>query len=332
VYEIDLTASGIYFMMTPRAAQYPGPYINGSPGETIRQTTRSFVNGIGAQLGINGAYYASLTQNGLNWANNLGITASNGDRYSPWEGSQEPSFRNAINISQNNEAIIVKRPNSVPTGFETVPSVTLYNAVSGSTRLVENGVNVVVPGCTYCAQNPRSAIGLTAGNAKLLLMAVDGRQTGFSEGLTGPEIADLLISYGAYNAIDLDGGGSTTIVADYYADGMAAKVLNSPSDGSERAVGSNLAVFALPNGDYNQDGEIDAADYVMWRKSIGGTVAYDAWREGFGTAGAGAGGNTVPEPATCCGSIVLVLALSNHFRLCRTHKQAVNYAQSSASF
>lgn len=56
-------------------------------------------------------------------------------------------------------------------------------------------------------------------------------------------------------------------------------------------------------GDHNQDGSVDAADYVTWRKTpgaFGGGVGYQAWRENFGAGGPGAGGGNgaVPEPAT----------------------------------
>jgi hypothetical protein len=62
-------------------------------------------------------------------------------------------------------------------------------------------------------------------------------------------------------------------------------------------------------GDYNTDGVVDAADYVVWRKTnINGPAGYDTWRTNFGrTAGSGAalaGAASVPEPA----SVVLILA------------------------
>lgn len=326
VVEIDLSAPGISFMMTPRAPGYPGPIINGSPGETVRQTTRQFANGVSAQIAINGAFYAAQTSGGVNWANNLGITASIGDAYSPWESPFSADFDDALNIAQNNEALIVKMAASIPTGFETNPPVTLYNTVTGSHRLVQNGANVAPTSCSLCPLNPRTAVGLTSGNTKLLLMAVDGRQTGFSEGVTLVELANYMLSHGATNAINLDGGGSTTMVTDYYGDGLAAQVLNSPSDGSERSVGTNLAAFALPNGDYNQDGVVDAADYVVWRKTIGGQFAYDAWGTHFGTTpGSGSGfasGSAVPEPTTwALAALAFIAALA-----CRTPHWAANRA------
>jgi len=55
-----------------------------------------------------------------------------------------------------------------------------------------------------------------------------------------------------------------------------------------------------PDGDYNQDGVTDAADYVMWRRNQGDQPEYyDVWRKNFGNVhapGAGSGSLTVPEP------------------------------------
>ena len=183
--------------------------------------------------------------------------------------------------------------------------------MAGSNRLLQSNVNVAPTSCTHCAINPQTAVGLTAGNAKLILVTVDGRQPGFSEGLNYVELADLMKNtYGVTNAINFDGGGSTTMVMNFYGDGSAGQVLNVPSDGSERSVGTNLAVFALPNGDYNQNGVVDAADYIVWRKSIGGQPAYDAWRQRFGSSpGSGSGfaeGGSVPEPSV---AIILSLAI-----------------------
>jgi hypothetical protein len=308
VSEIDLAAPDISFQVTPRSPMYPGPQINGAPAETTRQTTRSFADAVGAQLAINAAFYAAITQNGTLWANNVGLTSSNGDKYSPWDAFANPPeskdwfdnyFHDAMNISQTNQVTFVKMPENTGDGFQTLPSTTLYNTVTGQYRLIQN--NNIKPDLPATSPDPRTAVGLTASN-KLLLVTVDGRQSGFSDGLTIIELANLMKnSYGATNAIVLDGGGSTTMVMNTYSDGAAAQVLNSPSDGSERLVGSNLAAFALPNGDYNQNGSIDTADYVVWRTSIGGQYAYDAWRQRFGgaagTANGAVAGGLVPEPA-----------------------------------
>jgi hypothetical protein len=321
--EIDLAAPGLSFQMTPRSPSYPGPTINGAPAETVRQTTRQFANAVGAQVAINTAFYAAITDAGVFWANNVGLLASNGDEYSPWDPFSNPPqskqwfdnyFHDALNISQTNQATFVKMPQSIGDGFQTLPSTSLYNTVTGQYRLIQS--NVIKADLPSSSPDPLTAIGLTASN-KLLLVTVDGRQPGFSEGITIIELANLMKNtYGATNAIQLDGGGSTTMVMNYYNDASAAQVLNVPSDGSERLVGSNLAVFALPNGDYNQNGVVDAADYAVWRKSIGTQYAYDAWRQRFGnSAGSGIGsgfadGSAVPEPS-CLALSVFVCFLTS---------------------
>jgi hypothetical protein len=62
-------------------------------------------------------------------------------------------------------------------------------------------------------------------------------------------------------------------------------------------------------GDFNSDGSVDAADYVVWRKNDGSPEEYDEWRANFGntSGGGGALGSTVPEPAAW--SLLSVIAV-----------------------
>jgi len=87
-------------------------------------------------------------------------------------------------------------------------------------------------------RHPRSALGTTA-DGKLMLVTVDGRQPGLSRGISLPDLAALMKRLGAVNAINLDGGGSTTLS---YRGG----IINSPSGGVQRAVANALLVFAKP--------------------------------------------------------------------------------------
>ena len=126
----------------------------------------------------------------------------------------------------------------------------LFNAFAGSNRLLSGGNNVApadsaTPG-DFLHLHPRTAAGIAPGN-RLLLATIDGRRSGFSEGMYLREVADLLKSYGATEAINLDGGGSTTMTIDHYADGARrSQLVNTPS-GSERYNGASLAVFAARN-------------------------------------------------------------------------------------
>lgn len=84
-------------------------------------------------------------------------------------------------------------------------------------------------------RHPRSAIGVSRDSTMLYLVAVDGRQE-TSDGMTLVELADFLVSIGAYQAMNFDGGGSTTLVID-------GRLVNRPSDATgERTVGNAILV------------------------------------------------------------------------------------------
>jgi len=90
-------------------------------------------------------------------------------------------------------------------------------------------------------RHPRTAVAVRHDRQRLLLVTVDGRQPGYSEGMTLVELAGFLRAIGATDAINLDGGGSTTMAV-RRADGSVA-VVNRPSDrNGERAVANALAL------------------------------------------------------------------------------------------
>jgi hypothetical protein len=86
------------------------------------------------------------------------------------------------------------------------------------------------------SRNPRTMAGVTS-DGDLLLVTVDGRQPGYSVGLSFPEEARLMRALGSAQALNLDGGGSTTMVVD-------GAVLGRPSDATgERPVGDAIMIF-----------------------------------------------------------------------------------------
>ncbi len=84
-------------------------------------------------------------------------------------------------------------------------------------------------------RHPRTAAGVDA-SGKLMLVTVDGRAE-WSRGATLPELAAIMKRLGAVNAINFDGGGSTTM---FLGDG----IVNAPSDGEPRAVADGLFVYS----------------------------------------------------------------------------------------
>ena len=90
-------------------------------------------------------------------------------------------------------------------------------------------------------RHPRTAVGIASGGRRLLLVTVDGRQLPYSDGMTLRELAELLRSFGAAEALNLDGGGSTTLVVRERSGALA--IANRPSDREgERPVANALAV------------------------------------------------------------------------------------------
>jgi exopolysaccharide biosynthesis protein len=78
------------------------------------------------------------------------------------------------------------------------------------------------------------------------MVVVDGRQPGYSEGASLMELAELMLEKGAFYAMNLDGGGSSSMVT--AGKNGNARLLNSPIDqhipGRERAVGNHLGIYA----------------------------------------------------------------------------------------
>lgn len=230
IVEIDPTAPGISFLGSPGNGTVEHEY--------TRMTTGAFVNAHDLAVGINGDFYSTNT--GVN-ANVNGLGMSNGEIISP-----AASGWHSLVTRQDNTATIVSNG--------TVPA-NAWNAVSGNQRLVTNGVNVA-PNDSYTnTLNPHTAVGIGA-NGNLFFMVVDGRQGDFSEGMYTSEMANIFIDFGVRNAINLDGGGSSTLVFGDGANG-AARTINSPADGSseqsagsQRSVANHFGVYATPNPNY----------------------------------------------------------------------------------
>lgn len=126
------------------------------------------------------------------------------------------------------QALVVHQNGSVTIdgALQALPPDTSY-AVSGSRIVLDQGVPT--PPENDEAREPRSAVGLSADGNTLILLAIDGRQAGYSRGVNLRELATIFLDLGARSALNLDGGGSTSLVlkapgSDTYA------IANRPSD------------------------------------------------------------------------------------------------------
>ena len=128
-------------------------------------------------------------------------------------------------------------PVTVAWSFAAWPGI--LDTSGGNPTLVRNGKVLAgnVDGTTpFHRRNPRTGVGATA-DGRLLLVTVDGRQPGWSVGMSLREFAELFVSLGAQAAINLDGGGSTTMVLD-------GTVVNRVSDPQERRIPTAVLVLA----------------------------------------------------------------------------------------
>ncbi|MBR6709493.1 MAG: phosphodiester glycosidase family protein [Clostridia bacterium] len=121
----------------------------------------------------------------------------------------------------------------------------LTQAFSGSDVILRDGVihDVDYGNSMGYTRHPRTAVGVKT-DGGLLLIVVDGRQARLSNGASLGDLALILLELGATDAINLDGGGSSSIVTSAEADRYVVR--NSPSDGKLRSVYNSLVLAAKP--------------------------------------------------------------------------------------
>ena len=167
--------------------------------------------------------------------------------------------KSSIPQTDNDYVISLRETVSILDGIKLGDRATLHlnlkdewkdvvHAVGGGPRLVRDGQKVEPDNNTPSFKDegfqedvsqglaPRSAVGVTVDGA-MLFVVVDGRQT-TSPGISLSALAELMMELGAVEAMNLDGGGSSTLV-------YKGQVMNRPSDGFERSVSVAL-VFIAP--------------------------------------------------------------------------------------
>lgn len=110
--------------------------------------------------------------------------------------------------------------------------------------------------------NPRTAIGFNKDNTEMIMVTIDGRNKNYV-GVKQTELAQIMIDLGAYTAVNMDGGGSTTMGVDFLKNSNVT-VVNIPSDGRERNIASGVGVFNnSPDSDKASKIEITADKAVF---------------------------------------------------------------------
>lgn len=162
------------------------------------------------------------------WAAAIGPAATDGKQ---WSTPEKPR-----------PALLVLKGNTIK--IETVKELpsNVLQAVAGSHVLIRGGRVVVENQGTFSkTRHPRTAVGIADGGRKLVLVVVDGRKAGVASGMSLTELAELMLTFGCESALNLDGGGSSQMTMRDPETGKL-EVMNTPSDGRERAVANVLGV------------------------------------------------------------------------------------------
>ncbi|MEL6816749.1 MAG: phosphodiester glycosidase family protein [Cyanobacteria bacterium J06598_3] len=232
VVEIDLRAPGIGFLVTPQGQDSAGK-------DTLADTVPGFLQKNGVQVAINGSFFYPMhVHHAFDYAprvgegvNVVGLAISSGERYSAVEdGWAALCIVDAQELSMTEDG--------------DCPENTVHG-LAGDRIFIKNGK--MVADANRDQLFPRTAIALDAAKETMWLAVVDGRQKGYSEGVTLAELAEVLIEQGADQALNLDGGGSSALAI---AEGDSAQVLNAPIQARvpthQRPVANHLGVFAKP--------------------------------------------------------------------------------------
>lgn len=215
-----------------------GPAPEGTGAEAVLTRTDLWQQANGLRLAINANYYGTLPGGK---ADIVGLSVSDGVIVSGARRFESNPHDPALMFRDDGVAVIGNLSNAdAQQARDAVAGVGPSNTDSvPGTQLVTDGQNTggtarVDP----ISRNPRTAAGISQDGRTLILMVIDGRQPGWSDGVTLSQLADLMIEFGSWDAINLDGGGSSSFISD---DGTS-RVTNRPSDGQFRAVANHLGV------------------------------------------------------------------------------------------
>jgi exopolysaccharide biosynthesis protein len=144
--------------------------------------------------------------------------------------------RPCLVITTNHTALLLSAITTAPTNNGA------WEIIGGRQVLVRGGQPVEYTNAFALARNPRTAVGIDRTGTLLTLVVVDGRQPNLSIGMTLRELSAEMIALGCDTAINLDGGGSSTMA---YRDPATHQlhVVNSPSDTKERSIADALGII-----------------------------------------------------------------------------------------
>ena len=241
VMRIDLETPGLNFVTTGRDADWgkPMPDHPGISIATKRITTAEF-----------------MTQaNRIRGKKRLMVAAFNASPWVPWEKPFTHRYGEPLGLNISDGAVVSDNHPELPAlvvwkngKIEILEKVSrkkshqIREGVSGFCMIAKNGK--LLPDAGYSkSPMPRMAYGLSKDRRYLYVIAIDGRQKKWSLGATGSETGKILLDAGAWDVINMDGGGSATLC--YWDKKKKQPIVLNRHDakGYLRPVGSNVGVL-----------------------------------------------------------------------------------------
>jgi hypothetical protein len=209
----------------------PGIAVRATAPTERQKTVSAFGALIGAEAAVNADFFSFADYRTTGLAIGSGVK---------WSDTKNDGLESSIAFGLDHAAVLGATAAKSPDAWVT-------DLVSSRPQILAGGVikrgfstGVCAGPITAqgdCTKDPRTGIGLSQDQRKLYLVVVDGRQAA-SDGMTTFELATAMKALGAWDAVNMDSGGSTQM----WIKGNG--IVNSPSDGSERVVANHLAVMA----------------------------------------------------------------------------------------
>jgi len=215
IVEIDLTKKAFGFFVTPYKMR--------------RKTTSDFADKIDALVAVNGGF----------WEEQGGFTVSAGERWPKWGDTDSSTVVGFGGYKEGKRKVDIRPTKEV---LAKTPDW-MRHALTGIPMALEKGEpRKSTDKNVWKHRHPRTAVGMNKEKDRFYMVAVDGRQGDWSWGLNTYQLGQLFTQVGAYEAVNLDGGGSTTMVVP-----SLGGVVNRPCPrkGDERKVPNHLALIDL---------------------------------------------------------------------------------------
>ena len=241
IMRVDLTLPGLAFTGTGRAEHWGEPMPDYTareiPIRTLREETRQFMK--------------NARKNGRKM-----IVAADTTPWAPWEAPWNHKYGHPAGLvisegvvvtddgNPNHPMIVVWKDGRIEITGEIDPAKKddIWMAHTGFGITMKDGVEVDGGGYEHGLM-PRMTYGLSKDKRYLYLLTCDGRQEGWSLGATGPEISAIMKTVGAWDVVDMDGGGSASLCYWDEANGEPVMVNRHSANGATRRVATNFGIY-----------------------------------------------------------------------------------------